>query len=216
MNEVVEDLVVNYHFKSFKFDNNVNVTDGTLIDGSSSGVGKLDKYRAYLAWINGLLDRYLDLVLENGSSAAQRTYFALLLASHTLQSTSDKQDPARCAAVAAPIHTAVLLRNGELGDYHPQVSWGDEINALTIVHSLPGRVHLSGRFDAVRDKPRDIIYVLRRHEHVSTDTLGHFSEHAVLTARSSSLALRLATFGRAGEVKGVGATSSICTLAAGR
>lgn len=156
MDEVVDNLVQNYRVKYFKFDYNIEVVQGTDISCSSSGVGQLEHGRAYLRWISSLLDRYPGLVLENCSSGAQRMDYAML-SHHTLQSTSDQQDPVRYAAIAAAIHTAVTPEQGATWAY-PQGGWSDEINALTVVNSLLGRVHLSGRLDQMSDKQLNIIY----------------------------------------------------------
>lgn len=156
MDSVIDNLVQNYGAKYFKFDYNIQVVSGTDVNCSSAGVGAFEHGRAYLRWINGLLDRYPDLVLENCSSGAQRMEYAML-ASHQLQSTSDQQDPVRYAAIAAGVPTAVTPEQSATWAY-PQGDWSDEINAMTVVNSLLGRIHLSGRLDAMSQKQLNIIY----------------------------------------------------------
>lgn len=156
MDEVVDNLVQNYGVGYFKFDYNIEITQGTDINTSSPGAAALDHNRAYLKWVGALLDRYPDLVIENCSSGAQRMDYAGL-AVHTLESTSDQQDPVKYAAIAAAIPTAVTPEQGATWAY-PQPEWSDEINALTVVNTLLGRIHLSGRLDATDSKQLDIIY----------------------------------------------------------
>ena len=148
----VRDFGVGY----FKFDYNIEVTQGTDVNASSAGSAQLGHNRAYLAWVSSLLDRYPDLVIENCSSGAQRMDYAML-ATHTLQSTSDQQDPEMYAAISATVHTAVAPEQGATWAY-PQPSWSDEINALTVVNSLLGRIHLSGRLDIMSEAQLKIVY----------------------------------------------------------
>ena len=156
MDEVIHRLVIVYGARYFKFDYNVEITQGTDVDCHSPGAGQLGHNRAYLAWVGRLLDRYPDLVIENCSSGAQRMDYAML-ATHVLQSTSDQEDPVRYAAIAAAIPTAVTPEQGATWAY-PQGTWADEINAITVINSLLGRIHLSGRLDQMSTKQLDLIY----------------------------------------------------------
>jgi alpha-galactosidase len=155
MHGIINRLVTEFGAGYFKFDYNIEVTQGTDINTSSPGSGQLDHNRAYLAWVNELHDRFPDLVIENCSSGAQRMDYAML-ATHALQSTSDQQDPDRYAAISAALPTAVTPEQGATWAY-PQPEWDDETNALTVVNSLLGRIHLSGRLDILTPKQFDII-----------------------------------------------------------
>ncbi|KAB8230243.1 putative Melibiase subfamily [Aspergillus alliaceus] len=111
------------------------------------GSGQLDHNRAYLHWVGELYDRFTNLVIENCSSSAQRMDHAML-AVHTLQSTSDQQDPDSYGAIAAALPTTMTPEQGAIWAY-PQPEWHDETNAMTVVNSL-GRIHLSGRLDILK------------------------------------------------------------------
>ncbi|KAJ5742942.1 Aldolase-type TIM barrel [Penicillium manginii] len=146
MDTVIYNLVVKYGVGFFKFDYNIQVMQGTDIDGpSAAGAAQLEHQRAYLAWVRSQLDKYPNLVIETCSSGAQRLDYAML-AVHSIQSTSDQQNPALYAAIAAAMPTAVTPEQSGTWAY-PQPGWSDEINALTVVNSLLGRVYLSGRVD---------------------------------------------------------------------
>jgi alpha-galactosidase len=80
-----------------------------------------------------------------------------MLGTHSLQSTSDQQDPVRYASIAAAAPTAVTPEQSAVWAY-PQPGWSDEKNALTVVNSLLGRVHLSGRLDQLSAAQLDLIY----------------------------------------------------------
>jgi alpha-galactosidase len=155
MHGIIGRLVTEFGVGYFKFDYNIEVTQGTDINCSSPGSGQLDHNRAYLAWVNELHDRFPDLVIENCSSGAQRMDYAML-ATHALQSTSDQQDPDRYAAISAALPTAVTPEQGATWAY-PQPEWDDETNALTVVNSLLGRIHLSGRLDILSPHQFNII-----------------------------------------------------------
>ncbi|KAF7552773.1 hypothetical protein G7Z17_g4098 [Cylindrodendrum hubeiense] len=154
MDAVIDRLVDEYGAKYFKFDYNIEVTQGTDVN-SSAGAGQLGHNRAYLEWVGRLLDRYPDLVIENCSSGGQRMDYAML-AVHQLQSTSDQQSPAKYAAISAAAPTAVTPEQSASWAY-PQPDWDDELNALTVVNSLLGRVHLSGRLDLMSTKQLKLI-----------------------------------------------------------
>ncbi|KAK1142244.1 hypothetical protein N8T08_007988 [Aspergillus melleus] len=148
MGGIIHRLVTDYGVGYFKFDYNIEVTQGTDVSCSSPGSGQLEHNRAYLRWVSELHDKYPRLVIENCSSGAQRMDYAML-AVHALQSTSDQQDPDRYAAIAAALPTAVTPEQGAVWAY-PQPEWDDEINAMTVINSLLGRIHLSGRLDRLR------------------------------------------------------------------
>lgn len=145
MNSVMHRLVVECGAGYFKFDYNIEVLQGTDVQGTSAGAAHLEHQRAYLSWVQELLDRYPGVVIENCSSGAQRMEYAML-STHSVQSTSDQQDPVLYAAIAAAIPTAVVPEQSASWAY-PSASWSDEINCLTMVNSLLGRVCLSGRLD---------------------------------------------------------------------
>ncbi len=145
MDKVVDNLVLNYGVGYFKFDYNIEVVQGTEVNSCSTGAGQLAHSRAYLDWVNHVYDRHPSLIIESCSSGAQRVDYAML-AVHSLQSTSDQQDPVLYAAIAAAAPTAVTPEQSASWAY-PQPSWDLEVNALTVVNSLLGRVHLSGKLD---------------------------------------------------------------------
>ncbi|KAJ4291285.1 hypothetical protein N0V88_006288 [Collariella sp. IMI 366227] len=153
MNSVVDNLVTNYGAGFFKFDYNIEVLHGP--DAPSQGAAHLAHQRAYLAWVHSLFDRHPSLVIESCSSGAQRMDYAML-AVHPLQSTSDQQDPVLYAAIAAAAPTAVTPEQSATWAY-PQAEWSDEINALTVINSLLGRVYLSGRLDKMGESQLELV-----------------------------------------------------------
>lgn len=156
MDSVIDRLVVDLGAGYFKFDYNIEVMQGTDAHGASPGAAHLEHQRAYLSWVQGLLDRYPDLVIENCSSGAQRMDYAML-STHTVQSTSDQQDPVLYAAIAAALPTAVTPEQSSTWAY-PQADWSDEVNCLTVVNTLLGRVCLSGRLDELSPHQFELVH----------------------------------------------------------
>ena len=138
VDRLVEDLGVGY----FKFDYNINPGPGTDVGGISAGAGLLGHNRAQLDWLDGLLDRHPNLIIENCASGAMRSDFALL-SRVALQSTSDQQDVARYVpiAVAAPM----LMLPEQAGSWaYPSASMGREEIIASLSLGLLGRLYLSG------------------------------------------------------------------------
>jgi alpha-galactosidase len=172
MDKIIDNLVVEYGVGYFKFDYNIDVANGTDANAFSSGAGLLNHNRAYLDWIQGIFNRHPGLVIETCSSGGQRLDYAML-AVHPIQSTSDQQDPIRYAVVSAAIATAVTPEQSASWAY-PQPEWSDETNALTVVNSLLGRVHLSGALHRLSEPQlsliRDGMDVYKRIRHDIKDT----------------------------------------------
>jgi alpha-galactosidase len=98
MDDVVDRLVRDYGIGYLKLDYNIDV--GPVPD-------LLGHNRAYLSWLDGLLNRHPALVLENCASGGMRMDYALL-SRMSLQSTSDQTDHVRYAAIAAAAPSAVI------------------------------------------------------------------------------------------------------------
>jgi alpha-galactosidase len=111
--------------------------------------------RAYSAWLDRVLDRHPGLVLENCASGGMRADYAQL-ARHSIQSTSDQTDPERYVPIAAAAPSCVTPEQSAVWAY-PQPDWSAELNDLTLVSALLGRVHLSGRIDLLDATGRESV-----------------------------------------------------------
>lgn len=139
VDRLVDQLGVGY----FKMDYNVTPGLGTDLDAHSPGDGLLRQNRAHLDWIDGLLQRHPELVVENCASGAMRADYALLSRFH-LQSTSDQQNPLLYPPVAAGAPLGLLPEQAANWAY-PQPSMTLEQIAFTLCTGLAGRMQLSGR-----------------------------------------------------------------------
>jgi alpha-galactosidase len=147
LDEVVDRLVDDLGVAYFKLDYNINPGTGTDVDSFSAGAGLLQHNRAYLSWIEGVLDRHPELTIENCASGGMRVDYAML-SRLQLQSTSDQQDPLLYAPIAAAAATAVTPEQAANWAY-PQPSYTEDLNAFTLNTGLLGRLQLSGRIDAM-------------------------------------------------------------------
>jgi alpha-galactosidase len=149
MDAVIDRLVADFDLGYFKFDYNINIGVGTDINADGPGEGLLGHNRAYSAWLDGLFERHPDLVIENCSSGGCRIDYAQLRRM-SIQSTSDQQDPLKYVPIAAAAASAVTPEQAAIWAY-PQPEYDTELNTLTLVNAMLGRVHLSGRIDAMSD-----------------------------------------------------------------
>lgn len=145
LDAVVDRLVAEFGIGYFKFDYNIDAGPGTDHDAPSVGAGLLGHNRAHLEWIDDILDRHPDLVLENCSSGGMRTD-AALLSRMQLQSTSDQQDPLRYPPIAASAALSILPEQAASWAY-PQPEMSPEESAFTLVTGLAGRFYLSGHLN---------------------------------------------------------------------
>ena len=141
VDRLVGDLGVGY----LKMDYNINIGPGTDNGGGSTGAGLLAHNRAFLAWVNELLDRHPGLTIESCASGAMRKDFATLSV-FQLQSTSDQQDYLLYPAIASAVPVSVAPEQGAVWAY-PQPGWTSDAIAFTMCNALLGRVHLSGHLD---------------------------------------------------------------------
>jgi alpha-galactosidase len=79
-----------------------------------------------------------------------------ILAVHSLQSTSDQQDPVQYATIAAAVPPAVTPEQSATWAY-PQPDWNDEKSAITVINSLLGQIHLSSRLDLLTPYQLELI-----------------------------------------------------------
>jgi alpha-galactosidase len=145
LDEVVDRLVGELGVGYFKLDYNIRPGVGPDAGGESPGAGQLGHSRAYLDWLDGVLDRYPDLVLENCASGGMRMDYALM-ARLQLQSTSDQQDPVRYPAIAVATPLSVLPEQSANWAY-PQPGMHPDEAAACLVTGLSGRLYLSGHLD---------------------------------------------------------------------
>jgi alpha-galactosidase len=155
LDATVDRLVGELGIGYFKLDHNVIPGAGTDLDAESVGQGLLEHNRALLDWLDGVLDRHPDLVLENCGSGALRSDFAML-SRLQLQSTSDQQDPLLYPAIAVGALAHILPE--QAGNWaYPQASMTDELIAFTMCTGLAGRLYQSGLLDRMSPEQLSLV-----------------------------------------------------------
>nr|WP_254069493.1 glycoside hydrolase family 36 protein [Herbiconiux sp. VKM Ac-2851] len=155
LDSVVDRLVSEFGIGFFKFDYNINPGPGTDVAAASAGDGLLQHNRAHLRWLDGVLDRHPELIVENCASGAMRTDFAML-SRLQMQSTSDQQDFRLYPPIAAAAPLAMLPEQAASWAY-PQPSMTDEEIAFCLVTGLLGRYYVSGYLNRMRDEQRSLV-----------------------------------------------------------
>ncbi|PZF85957.1 glycoside hydrolase family 36 protein [Jiangella anatolica] len=133
-----------------KFDYNINIGAGTDVSADGAGAGLLGHNRAYLRWVEDLLDRHPGLTIESCAGGGARTDYATL-SLHSIQSTSDQADHLRTVPIAAAAATAIAPEQaGVWVSPRPELSIAE--TELCVVNGLLGRMHVSGRPDLLSDE----------------------------------------------------------------
>lgn len=182
LDETIDRLIADFGIGYFKFDYNINIGTGTDLANAGQGAGEkiapgaglLGHNRAYSDWLDGLFVRHPELVIENCSSGGMRVDYAQL-SRLSLQSTSDQTDPVRYVPISAAAPACVAPEQSAVWAY-PQPDWSVDVNELTMINALLGRVHLSGRLDrldaAGRQQIGDGISVYKAIRHRIPDAVG--------------------------------------------
>ena len=142
MMSVFDRLIAEYGVGYFKLDYNIEIGTGTEVDSDSCGDGLLEHNRAYLAFLDEVLEKYPQLILENCSSGGLRMEYMSLAHSH-LQSTSDQMNYVNYSHISAAASTAVLPEQAAVWSYPKACDSLDGV-VMNMVNSMLLRVHLSG------------------------------------------------------------------------
>lgn len=157
LDQVVDRLVGEWGVGYLKLDHNIDPGAGTSAHpGETPGTGLLGHNRAHLDWLDGVLDRYPHLVVENCASGGMRWDHALL-SRLQLQSTSDQQNLHLYPPIAASAPTAVTPEQGAVWAYPQPEDSLDEV-AFTMAGALLGRIHLSGRLAELGPEARALVH----------------------------------------------------------
>jgi len=153
LDSVVDRLVAEFGIGFFKFDYNIDPGPGTDLGSDSVGDGLLAHNRAHLDWLDRLLVRHPNLIIENCSSGAMRMDFAMM-SRLAMQSTSDQQDFLKYPPIAAAAPMSLLPEQAASWAY-PQPEMNDEESAFCLVTGLLGRFYVSGHLNRMTEVQRE-------------------------------------------------------------
>ncbi|MBV9341454.1 MAG: alpha-galactosidase [Acidobacteria bacterium] len=169
LDQVIARLVNDYGVGYIKMDYNVDSLQGSETDADSFGQGLLEHNRAHLAWLDGILNRYPDLVIENCGSGGGRMDYAML-SRLQLQSMTDQEDYLKLPAILVGASAAVLPEQLAIWSY-PLANADADQASFNIITAMMCRIHQSGRLDSlssqaatqVREGIRIYKEVVRKH-----------------------------------------------------
>jgi alpha-galactosidase len=142
LDQVIARLVNEYGVGYIKMDYNVDALQGTELHANSFGQGLLEHNRAHLAWLDGILNRYPDLVIENCGSGGGRMDYAML-SRLQLQSMTDQEDYLKLPAILVGSSAAVLPEQLAIWSY-PLVNADADQASFNMVTAMMCRIHQSG------------------------------------------------------------------------
>lgn len=139
---VFDRLIRDYGIGYIKLDYNINAGEGTELNAESLGQGLLAHNRAFLAWLDALLDRYPELTIETVASGSMRMEHSMLSRCQ-LQSISDQDDYRRYASLTTGSSAAVLPE--QMGVWsQPLANATPAAASCNMVNAMLGRIHQSG------------------------------------------------------------------------
>jgi alpha-galactosidase len=147
LDQVIARLVNDYGVGYIKMDYNLDSLQGTELNADSFGQGLLEHNRAHLAWLDSILNRYPDLIIENYGSGGGRMDYAMLSRLH-IQSMTDQEDYLKLPAILVGASAAVLPEQLAVWSY-PLVSADVDQASFNMVTAMMCRIHQSGRLDSL-------------------------------------------------------------------
>jgi alpha-galactosidase len=150
---VIDRLIHDYGVGYFKFDYNVDSLQGTDQGADSAGQGLLEHNRAHLAWLEGILNRYPSLLIENCGSGGGREDYAML-SRLQLQSATDQEDYLRLPAIITGSSSAVLPDQLACWTY-PVANADADQASFNMTTAMLCRIHQSGRLDQISGTAAD-------------------------------------------------------------
>jgi alpha-galactosidase len=147
LDRVIARLVNDYGVGYIKMDYNVDSLQGTEISADSFGQGLLEHNRAHLAWLEDILKRYPDLVIENCGSGGGRMDYAML-SRLQIQSMTDQEDYLKLPMILVGASAAVLPEQLAIWSY-PLANADADQASFNMITSMMCRIHQSGRLDSL-------------------------------------------------------------------
>ena len=147
LDQVIARLVNEYGVGYIKMDCNVDSLQGTELSADSFGQGLLEHNRAHIAWLDNLLSRYPNLVIENCGSGGGRMDYAML-SRLQIQSMTDQEDYLKLPAILVGASAAVLPEQLAVWSYPLTNSDADQAS-FNMVTAMMCRMHQSGHLDSL-------------------------------------------------------------------
>lgn len=205
---VIDRLIRAYGVGYIKMDYNIEPGIGTEYAADSPGDGLLEHERAYLKWLEGVFERYPELVIENCSSGGLRMDYAML-SRYSIQSTSDQDDYRYYCTIAANSPSALTPEQSAIWSYPLREGDREEV-VFNMVNAMLLRIHQSGHLAELTPERRALVReALDLYKTIRSDIrqsvpvwpigLSEFFDEWVCLGLSVPTRLYLAVWRRAGE-----------------
>lgn len=161
--EVINRIVQDYGVGYIKMDYNIEPGIGTELYADSVGDGMLGHERAYLKWLDGVFERYTDLIIENCSSGGLRMDYAIL-SRYSIQSTSDQDNYLKYATIACNSPTGLTPEQSAVWAY--PMNHEDEVFSkrelkeeviFNMVNAMLLRIHQSGHLARLDEERKELV-----------------------------------------------------------
>ena len=152
---VIDRLIRDYGIGYIKMDYNIEPGIGTEYQAENPGDGLLEHERAYLKWLDGIFEKYPELIIENCSSGGLRMDYAML-SRYSIQSTSDEEDYRYYATIAANAPAGLTPEQAAVWSY-PLPKGDREEVVFNMVNAMLLRVHQSGHLNMLSQERKDLV-----------------------------------------------------------
>lgn len=173
MTETIRRMVEEYGADYIKLDYNEDMGVGTDANGDSYGEGLEQCAKAYLDWIDGIRQKYPNVLFETCASGGHRMDYETL--SHfSIVSTSDQTSYKWYPYIAGNILSAVLPEQAAVWSYPvdsqgspneeflPTFEWvnkhiSEEQVIMNMINSFLGRMHLASHLELLDDEKKALV-----------------------------------------------------------
>ena len=187
LTDIVDRLVRDYGIAYFKFDYNIDPGVGTECHSDSYGDGLFEHSRAIITWIDEIMEKHPDLIIENCSSGGMRMDY-LQLQHYSVQSLTDNWANKNIVQIAAAAPTGVLPEQACVWCL-PRPEFSAAEIASTLVNAMFRRIHLSGGTAKLDEKQKAVLHdgirVYKETRHL-VDKLTPFYPLGIPSASSSA------------------------------
>ena len=157
---VIDELMRLYNLDYLKIDYNTDSGVGNSYQSDSLGDGLLKHNRAYIKWLNEIMDKYPSLTIENCASGGCRMDYEILKYC-PIQSTSDQTNYRKYPYLACNVLTACTPEQAAvwaypLNDYEKTIPT-NEVVVMNMCNAMLGRIHLASFINKLPANQLDLI-----------------------------------------------------------
>lgn len=157
---VVDELMSLYNLDYVKIDYNTDSGCGSDYQADSVGDGLLKHNRAYIKWLNEVMDKYPYLTIENCGSGGCRMDYEMLKYC-PIQSTSDQTNYRKYPYLSCNVFTACNPEQAAVWSYplndYEKIMPTDEVVVMNMANAMLGRIHLASFINKLPQHQIDLI-----------------------------------------------------------